>query len=174
MVQGEWMRCVRGLLVGIVTFAAALAAACGLARPTAREPIDESWAAEAESTLTAYFTALHEGRYSDAAALYSGSYEVLRDSNPDVDPQDHAKLFERWCTQNGGQCLRVRSVVSRQTVSKDQVEFVVQFSDEDGALFIVGPCCGEPDTGRRQTDFAFVVQRVGGSFRVLGLPPYVP
>ncbi len=168
------MRCVRGLLLGIVTIAAALAAACGLARPTAGEPTDASWAAEAESTLTAYFAALHEGRYANAAALYAGSYGVLLDSNPDVDPQDHARLFERWCTQNGGQCLRVRSVVSRQAVSQDEMQFVVQFSGEDGALFTIGPCCGEPDTGQRQTDFAFVVQRVGGSFRVLGLPPYVP
>jgi hypothetical protein len=51
---------------------------------------------------------------------------------------------------------------------------MIQFASQEGGLFEIGPCCGEPDTGQRTTDFAYTVQRIGGVYKVLELPPYVP
>jgi hypothetical protein len=131
-------------------------------------------AIEAEASLTTYFAALGERRYTEAQAFYGGTYDILQANNPDVDPADHASLLERWCTMNGGQCLPVLAVLSHEQTSSDSYSFVVQLADEQGALFEIGPCCGEPDTGQRTTDFTYTVQRLGGSYKVLELPPYVP
>jgi hypothetical protein len=154
-----------------------LLSACALGVPstesnTALATIDP--ASEAEAILTAYLTALHEGRYEEAAAFYGGTYDTLVANNPDVSPSDHASLLERWCTMNGGQCLPVLAVLSHEQTSSTGYSFIVQFADEQGALFEIGPCCGEPDTGQRTTDFTYNVQRGGGTYKVLELPPYVP
>lgn len=159
-------------MVAIVLGFAAMA--CGRATALPSETRETSPATEAEEILSAFFAALHEGRYADAVALFDGPYDPLFSANPDVDQRDYATLLQRWCTQNGGQCLLVRAVVSTQAVSADEYSIVVQFSDSNGELFAIGPCCGEPDTGQRVIDFPYTVLRIGGSFKVRGLPPYVP
>ncbi|OGO13884.1 MAG: hypothetical protein A2Y93_00430 [Chloroflexi bacterium RBG_13_68_17] len=128
----------------------------------------------AEAIVQGYFAALSEGRFDDAAGLYAGDFEELSAINPDVDPQDHALLFERWCTQNGGVCLPILAIVSRDVLDDGSVRFRVQFSNADGSLFEIGPCCGEVDTGQRTNEFDYVVRRIDGDLRVLQLPPYVP
>jgi hypothetical protein len=138
-------------------------------RLTATAPLDP--AAEA---LASFFAALHEGRYADGAALYAGSYEVLQDMNPDVEPADHAALLERYCTQNGGVCLPMGAIVAQGDSPDGAALFTIQFLADDGSIFGQGPCCGEPDTADRRTEFAFSVREVDGAFRVMELPPYIP
>lgn len=138
-------------------------------RPTPSAPSDP--AAEA---LAAYFAALHEGHFGDGAALYAGSYEVLQDMNPDIEPDDHATLFERYCTQNGGVCLPMGAIVARGVSPDGAALFTIQFVANDGSIFGQGSCCGEPETADRRTEFAFTVREVQGAFRVMELPPYLP
>ncbi len=128
----------------------------------------------AEAILREYFAALSGGRFVDGAGLYGGNFEELSGINPDVDPQEQALLFERWCTQNGGVCLPIREIVSRDVLEDGGVRFRVQFSNADGSLFEIGPCCGEVDSGQRTSEFDYVVRRIDGDLRVLQLPPYVP
>ena len=129
---------------------------------------------EAEGALRSYFDALHDGRYNEAASLYSGDYDQLQANNPDVDPTDRAGLLERWCDQNGGVCLRIQAVVERGSSSEGEFTFVVEFANDDGSTFEIGPCCGEEDTGERTRDFAYTVRGTEGVLAVLELPPYVP
>jgi hypothetical protein len=128
----------------------------------------------AAEALAGYFAALHEGRFADGAALYAGSYEVLQDMNPDVEPDDHPALFERYCTQNGGACLPMGAIVARGVSPDGAALFTIQLVAHDGSIFGQGPCCGEPDTADRRTEFAFTVREADGLFRVVELPPYVP
>lgn len=130
--------------------------------------------AQSEAALQEYFTALNEARFDDAADLYAGDFEELSAINPDIDPQDHGQLFERWCTQNGGVCLPIREIVSRDVLDDGGVRFRVQFSNADGSLFEIGPCCGEVDTGQRTNEFDYVVRRADGEWKVVQLPPFVP
>jgi hypothetical protein len=129
---------------------------------------------EAEGALRSYFDALHDGRFNEAASLYSGDYDQLQADNPDVDPSDRAGLLERWCRQNGGVCLPVQTVVERGLSREGEFTFVVEFANDDGSTFEIGPCCGEVDTGERKREFAYTVRGAEGVLAVLELPPYVP
>ena len=157
-------------LLGVILLG--LTACAGAAPEPTRSPTSAS--DRAAEALTEFFAALDQGRFADADTLYGGPYDVLQEINPDIDPEDHARLFERYCTQNGGVCLPVGSIVA-QGVAEDGAElFIVQFTSDDGTVFGRGPCCGEPDTGARTTEFAFTVQEIDGTRRVMELPPYVP
>lgn len=157
---------VRGLRCGLAL--AILLAAAGCA------PSPEETSAQAEAVAREYFSSLSEGRFADAAAVYGGNFEELSAINPDLDPLDQAGLLERWCRQNGGVCLPIREVVSRDVLEDGAIRLRVQFSNPDGSLFEIGPCCGEVDTGQRTNEFDYVVRSVDGDLRVLQLPPFVP
>ena len=163
---------VRIALLGVLLLTT-LAACAG--RAPASEPAPTTAPADpAADALRAFFAALHEGRFEEAVTLYGGEYGVLHDMNPDVSPTDYAVLFERYCTQDGGVCLPLGAIVARDVVGDGAVLFRVQFTNDDGSVFAQGPCCGEPDTGARTTDFAFTVLEIDGPLRVMALPPYVP
>lgn len=123
----------------------------------------------ARDALRAYFGALYGGRYADAVALYGGSYDILAGWNPDVAPRDRAQLFKNGCTQNGLQCLRLKKIVEERAVSSTKFRFVVQFLNDDGALF---KCCGLT-SGKQLSQFTFTVAKVGGKYLVQDLPVYV-
>jgi len=112
-----------------LTVVAALLAA-GFAAPSS-----SSASEAAEITLRSYFTALHEGRYEEAVALFGGAHDQLEANNPDLDPADRAGLLERWCRQNGGVCLPVQAVVAVTPSSEGAFSFIVRFADEDGSIF---------------------------------------
>jgi hypothetical protein len=61
--------------------------------------------AQARETLLTYFSLLHSQRYDEVIYFYGGSYDILRDWNPAVDPNDYAALFKNGCTINGLMCL---------------------------------------------------------------------
>lgn len=123
----------------------------------------------ARDALRAYFGALYAGRYADAVALYGGSYGILAGWNPDVAASDKAQLFESGCTQNGLQCLRLKKIVEERAVSSTKFRFVVQFLNDDGALF---KCCGLT-SAKQLSQFTFTVAKVGGKYLVQDLPVYV-
>jgi hypothetical protein len=129
----------------------------------------------AHQALEDFFQALNRADYASADALYRGEYGTLAGWNPDVDPQDHAKLWERGCQQNGLRCLSVRSA-SLIDQSGDTFIFNVEFNNPDGALFVRGPCCGADETEMPpESQFEFhVVKTAEGKFLVADLPVYVP
>jgi hypothetical protein len=154
------------MVLAVATLAVLLC--LGACQP-APEALDSS---AAESTMRGYFLALSQGRYADAVARYSGAYaEPLISMNPDIDPADRARLFERYCTQNGGVCLPVKDVI-RILPADIGFIFTVHFANPDGSTFAQGPCCGET-TGEPITEFDVFVSTIGDD-SVLTLPPYVP
>jgi hypothetical protein len=157
----------------LATLAFVLGACSGAPTGTSAPPTVDPLT-EAETALSAFFEALAGGRFAEATRRYGGPYDYLQENNPDVDPEDHAALLERWCTQNGGQCLRVLEVLRRERYEGSRFGFTVQFAAPDGGLFEVGPCCGEEDTGQRTSEFLYTVEAIEGGYRILELPPYVP
>ena len=126
----------------------------------------------ARDALRGYFGALYAGRYADAVRLYGGTYEILAGWNPDLPARDQARLFERGCTQNGLQCLRLKRIAVERAVSSGEFHFTVEFLNDDGTLFERGPCCGAT-TSKTISQFAFTVKKVGGAYLVQDLPVYV-
>lgn len=141
----------------------------------ARDPSDEALREEAQEALLNYFQALHEGRYVEAAALYGGEFDALRDNNPMIEPEDLPALFEAACTINGFQCLEVLEVVTSAPMPPDGYRFTVEFQAPDGGLFARGACCGAESTDvPPRSQFAFTVLKEGDRFLVQELPVYVP
>jgi hypothetical protein len=129
----------------------------------------------ARQALLAYFTALNEGRYAEAAGYYGGSYEILTGYNPDVPLEDHETLLEAGCRYNGLQCLKVREILNAEQISPNEFSFTVQFANPDGSLFQRDPCCGEdPAQSPPESQFPYTVIKSGEEFLVLELPVYVP
>ena len=128
----------------------------------------------AHQVLVDFFQYLSSAQYEDAAKLFAGDYEVLRGNNPGVGSQDYIQLLQNACQFNGFQCLPVLTSEFKEQKGDIQV-FTVEFSNPDGSLFVLGPCCGADETEQPpQSQFEFRVQKMGGDFKVLDLPVYVP
>jgi hypothetical protein len=133
----------------------------------------------ARRALIIYFNLLRTKQYGAAVVYHGSGYESLSNWNPDINPTDHISLLKNGCERNGLQCLKIKNVLSRQQISASEFKFIVQFEKPDWStgnekVFTQGPCCGAPDTGERNTDFEYVVKKVGGSFVVVTAPIYVP
>jgi hypothetical protein len=131
---------------------------------------------KARNTLTTFFELLHQREYEKAAMIYGGDYQGLRDSNPLLDPQDHVALLTNGCEINGLQCLLVKRIFDEKAVSSAEYQFTVEFLNQDGSLFVRGPCCGGNATDfPPESQFHYtVIRNCAGEFLVLELPIYVP
>ena len=123
---------------------------------------------QARETLSSYFSLLHAGRYSEVVNLYGGSYDILRDWNPAIDPDDYAALFESGCETNGLMCLNVASFLLKEVASPHEFKFNVEFITEDGSLFVSG------SETSPQSQFTYTVMKVDIQFLIQDLPVYVP
>jgi len=134
-----------------------------------------STASEAQGVLIRFFDLLNSKRYAEADVLYGGDYEQLNVFSADVDPSDDAKLWANACELAGLQCLKVRSATFK-ILQGDTYVFQVEFSNPDGTLFVLGPCCGSNETEMPPvSQFEYKVARnAAGKFVVMDLPPYVP
>lgn len=130
----------------------------------------------ARNTLETYLNSLHNRRYTEAAQLYGGTYEVMMEHNPDVLPNEPAALFRNACTFNGMQCLQLRHITLAEKMSDSEFVFKVDFLKEDGTEFVLGPCCGSSEPNYpSQSAFYFTVKKIeSGRFIVMDTPPYIP
>lgn len=130
---------------------------------------------EAHGVLIQFFNLLNARQYAEADALYGGDYEQLKVFSTDIDPADHAKLWANACELAGLQCLKVRTATFKNQQG-DTYVFQVEFSNPDGNLFVLGPCCGSNETEMPPvSQFEYKVSRNNqGKFVVMDLPPYVP
>ncbi len=133
-------------------------------------------ATRAQRSLITFLENLHAGRYEEAARLYGGTYEIMIDHNPNLDPNDYIGLLRNACTINGAACLELKSITLEKEAAANEFDFKVEFMNEDGSLFVLGPCCGGNETDTPpQSVFTFtVIEKDNGDFVVIEMPPYVP
>ena len=130
---------------------------------------------QALQVLQGFFEKLAQNEYDMAAAQYAGSYEILVSFNPDLDPDDHAALWQSGCQLNGLKCLTVRSATFTKVNEAGEYVFIVEFNAPDGSLFKLGSCCGEEPPTQPQSQFTYrVVEDGDGHFGVLDMPVYMP
>lgn len=134
-----------------------------------------STASEAQDVLINFLTSLHVKDYAQAVPLYGGEYEQFQVFNPEIHPNDKAELWAWACDNQLLQCLEVRSATFKE-MTGDSYIFQVEFSNADGSLFVLGPCCGANETEMPPvSQFEFTVSRnADGTFVVMNTPPYVP
>lgn len=126
-------------------------------------------------TLLSFFTHLHDGGFGEAAALFGGSYENLPIVRDDLPPTSEGKalVWESECQLL--RCLLVSSLVEEKQVSPHEYLFVVEFMNEDGTLFVLGPCCGATEAEMPPVwQFQYRVMWKDGKFQVMDPPVYVP
>ncbi len=129
----------------------------------------------ARQALTTYFQLLYDGDYKEAAKYFGGSYDSLISMNPDLPTTDFAALLENGCTNNGLQCKLVREIIQEEQISPQVFKFTIEFNNDDGSLFTLGPCCGEDATEQPlQSQFEYTVLKDSDQFLVQELPQYVP
>ncbi|GEM_PF-711409 len=134
-----------------------------------------STASEAQEVLIQFFDLLNAKQYAEADLLYGGEYEQLQVFSPSTDPANHAALWGWSCENAGLQCLKIRTSTFESAQNNTYV-FQVEFSNADGSLFVLGPCCGANETEMPPvSQFEYrVVQDNDGNFKVMDLPPYIP
>src|SRR5215204_3576947 len=134
-----------------------------------------STASEAQEVLIKFFDLLNSKQYAEADTLYGGDYEQLQIFSSDTDPapSGHAKLWADACQLAGLQCLKVRSATFKN-LQGDTYIFQVEFSNPDGSLFVLGPCCGATETEMPPvSQFQFtVVRNTEGGLVVMNTSPY--
>ncbi|HSM24011.1 MAG TPA: hypothetical protein VK856_04030 [Anaerolineaceae bacterium] len=132
--------------------------------------------AQAKMDLITFFEKLNQAKYQDAIPYYGGSYEVLQGYNPDIDPQDKVTLMQYGCEFNGLTCLQVYDAEILNRISETEFLYKVRFSNLDGEIFVLGPCCGA--TEEEMPPVSLFEIRVtcdsDSNCKVLDLPPYVP
>ena len=162
------MRTRKILLLAVM---ASFALAC---TPTDESPNEDIQAAD--QALSEYLGFLHAGEYGQALALAAEDADfwiVLQDNNPDVS-SDRVELLRRGCEQQGV-CHELRRIVSSEQVNPTEFRIVVEFSLDDGSLFVLGACCGANETEMPpQSQFEFRVVKSGNTFQIYGGPIFVP
>lgn len=130
---------------------------------------------EAQAVLIDFFELLNAGKYAEAKALYGGTYENIQDNNPEVDLSDHVTLLRNACEINGYRCFLVRLATFKE-LRGDTYVFQVEFSNPDGSLYVLGPCCGGNETDMPPvSQFEYEVARnAEGRFVVMDEPPTGP
>ncbi len=139
-------------------------------------PANSSEESQAAQALTTFLAELHNGQYAKASEYYGGSYDTMMEQNPMMAGNDHESLLKNACTVNGAVCLAVKSVTLEKMVSANEYEFKVEYQNEDGTLFVQGPCCGgnETDSPSQSMFFFTVSKNAEGKFMVMDMPPYMP
>jgi hypothetical protein len=134
-----------------------------------------SEAIKAFHALATFFRLLNEKNYAAAVPHYGGEYETLQVFNPEIDSNDHVALWEWACENQLLKCLEIHSAESTYEEG-DTYVFQVKFSNTDGSLFVLGPCCASNETEMPPvSQFEYTVMKnAEGKFLVMNLPPYVP
>lgn len=104
-----------------------------LAACSTQDGADPDGTRASERVLTDYFAHLHAGRYEEAAALFAGRYDVMREWNQARDASP-AEVLQMAC-ENQLKCLKVRRVVGSERLSETEVRVTFELQTEDGQLF---------------------------------------
>ncbi len=165
----------RWILIVFLAFTLIGCAPQSISTPQSTPTFLPSTANEAHDTLINFLTLLHTKKYADAVPLYGGDYEQLKVFNTEIDPANHTALWTWACDNQLLQCLEVRSAKFQQLVVDTHI-FQVEFSNPDGNVFVLGPCCGSNETDMPPvSQFEYTVTRnTDGKFVVMNMPPYVP
>lgn len=135
--------------------------------------------ATAQQVLIQFFQYLHEEKYEDAVALFDpqdglpDSWEAFEQYSPNTEKSDKAGLLKAYCNLVET-CLPIQ-VKSSGDIGTDIYQFTVQFIQDNGGVYVQGPCCGETEENMPSSDsFAYNVKKIDGTFKVTTSPLYQP
>jgi hypothetical protein len=139
-----------------------------------RSIVDDRLAAEA--VLVSFFNDLSEGRFEEAAAKFNPEdaevWEWLGGFYGESSEEGRAADLDNYCSAVGT-CLPVTVISS--TVVNEGFSFKVNFINQDGSIFVLGPCCGATEEEMPSVqEFDYQVWKFGEDYKVVTPPQYVP
>jgi hypothetical protein len=137
------------------------------------DPPKDALEAARQAMLT-FFTALADGRYEDAAALYGGSYEEAIAQDPGISADQPTQAWMSICTSEF--CLPVSDILDSRALAADEFEFLVGFAGQNGFRFDYSICCGYFSPTPLVSFFVYSVkvERVEDQWKVMGGPAPLP
>jgi hypothetical protein len=122
----------------------------------------------AKLSLSNFLSLLNLGQYQQALSYFQGDFNYLASLNLESNQNDKAELLKRFCTVNGGKCLKFM-IINQEELSANEYQYTVQFLNNDGAVYATPGC---PCKGGGKTQFYFKVKKITeGQFVVTDLPP---
>ena len=137
---------------------------------------DES--TKAEEVLVSFFTYLNNQDFEKALTLFelddpTNSWEGLESFSLPEDRKNKAKVLKNYCEATGT-CLKAK-VIEIKKENNNSYKLVVQFQNNDGNTFVLGPCCGATEEEMpSQNKFDFTVKKINNVFKVTTAPVYRP
>jgi hypothetical protein len=128
----------------------------------------------ARNALVTFFEDLRDKKYTAAAEKISPStYDFLAGLNSDITQAED--LLKFGCEESELlHCSVIKEIATEEALSSTEFLFNVVFTNPDGSLFALGPCCGEEE-GESQTHFDYHVTKIGADqFLILEAPVYHP
>ncbi len=122
----------------------------------------------AKLSLNNFLSLLNLGQYEQALNYFQGDFNYLASLNLEINKNDKVELLKRYCTVNGGKCLRFM-IIDQAEFSANEYQYTVQFLNDDGTVYATPGC---PCKGGGTKEFYFKVKKVTeGQFVVTDLPP---
>lgn len=141
--------------------------------------IQQDESARAEETLVSFFGYLNDQDFDNAMNLFElggdseNSWEGLESFTLPEDRNDKGNVLRNYCEATGT-CLNA-TVIEIEKETDSIYNMVVQFQNDDGSTFVLGPCCGATEEEMPSQDkFNFKVQKINNDFKVTTPPIYVP
>jgi len=138
---------------------------------------DES--AYAKESLVSFFRHLSNQDFDHAMNLFEpggdseNPWEGLESFTLPEYRDDKSRVLRNYCEATGT-CLNA-TVVEIERETDGVYNIVVQFQNNDGSAFALGPCCGATEEEMPTQDkFNFKVQKINNEFKVITPPVYVP
>jgi hypothetical protein len=138
--------------------------------PAGSLPPDASDEEHARQALLGFFALLAEGRYAQGGALFGGDYAAT----PYGPPADDLGAW--WQTACGSMlCLPAATISEVKQTGAEEYTYYVEFLWNDGTIYQYGPCCGgNPAETPPVWQFAYLVKKIDGEWKVLRTPLWLP
>lgn len=126
-------------------------------------------------TLINFFNYLEKGDFDNAVKLFhQDDWEQLNSFSVPSEQGNKAKVLENYCNAVGT-CMKAEVLSVTAKKSKVQYFLVVQFIQDDGSIYVFGPCCGATEEEMPpQKQFIFEVKKIDGDYKVVTPPLYRP
>jgi len=128
------------------------------------------------NTLNQFFGYLHSKQYDQAMKIFSPSdrnWEMIESMSLENEKKSPSQIMKKYC-DSVRTCFR-SEVLEVEEVEKNKYMLTVRFIQDDGEIFVLGPCCAAtvedmPPTKR----FKYFVNKVNGQFKVITIPQFIP
>ncbi|MFH0891621.1 MAG: hypothetical protein V1867_02470 [Candidatus Falkowbacteria bacterium] len=133
--------------------------------------------ARSRAVLISFFNDLSGGRFEEAVVKFAPeafdaeAWEWIEGFGENSQ-ESRAQALANYCAAVGT-CLPVNVIASEER--EEGYAFKVNFLNPDGSVFVLGPCCGATEAEMPPVrEFEYQVRKLGGEYKVVTPPQYVP